>query len=327
MTSDQFPRVDILLSTFNGAAYLPELLASLAAQDHPDLGLLVRDDGSTDGTVALLQAFAAAHPRLRVQLFIGEGNLGPCRSFLSLMKRSRARYMACADQDDVWHQGKVSALVRALAEAEAQQGDAMPMLSHCDLRVVNQLGTPIAPSFWAFSDLSPRRNRLSDLLVVNTVTGCAMVFNRAARDLAVSVSMPVYMHDRWLALICALAGRIVVVDEALIDYRQHGGNVVGAQHRRLWPLLTARLRRLLETSPAATVPASDTVRQDARYHLARFAEALLQLDLDWHALSGQRHLLEDVARLPEQSRLRRWVFLLSRGLWARPLLKNYALFF
>jgi glycosyltransferase involved in cell wall biosynthesis len=327
MTMPEWPRVDILLSTYNGVVYLPELLVSLVAQDYPNLSVLVRDDGSSDDTVALLQTFAAAHPRLQVQLFVGEGNLGPARSFLALMQRSQATYMACADQDDVWHAGKVSALVRALAHAEGEHGASVPMLAHCDLRVVDKGGALIAPSFWAFSELVPDRNRLRDLLVANTVTGCAMLVNRAARDHAVSVSMLIYMHDHWLALICALAGRIVVVDAPLLDYRQHGGNVVGANNHRWWSLVVGRLRRLrMAAVPAAGLPLQGG-RQDARYHLARFAEALLQLDLDWRSLTSQRRLLEDLVCLPASGRLRRWIFLLSRGLWSRPLIKNYAIFF
>lgn len=327
MTTPIWPRVDILLSTYNGGRYLPELLASLAMQDYPNLGVLVRDDGSCDDTIALLHAFVAAHPHLHVQLFLGEGNLGPARSFLELMKRSQATYFACADQDDVWHAGKVSSLVRALVEAETLQRGPVPMLAHCDLRVVDQGGGLIASSFWAFSELFPHRNRLRDLLVANTVTGCSMLVNRSARDLAVSVSASIYMHDRWLALICALAGRIVVVDEPLVDYRQHGGNVVGARSGRWWPLVVGRLRRLWVSGTPAAAPSLGTVKHDARYHLARFAEALLQLDLDWLSLPDQRRLLEGVACLPAMGCLRRWIFLLSRGLWVRPLLKNYALFF
>ena len=55
-------RIDILLSTYNGADYLNEQLASIAAQDIDEWRLMIRDDGSTDNSVAIIKKFALDHP-------------------------------------------------------------------------------------------------------------------------------------------------------------------------------------------------------------------------------------------------------------------------
>ena len=55
--------VDILLATYNGARYLPELLASLEAQTFRDWRLIVRDDGSSDGSLTLVEDWTAAAGR------------------------------------------------------------------------------------------------------------------------------------------------------------------------------------------------------------------------------------------------------------------------
>ena len=58
--------VQILLSTYNGEKYLRPLLDSVLAQDYPGIEFLVRDDGSCDGTVAILQEYADAHPTMTI---------------------------------------------------------------------------------------------------------------------------------------------------------------------------------------------------------------------------------------------------------------------
>ena len=99
--------VQVLLSTYNGEAYLKPQMESLLSQDHGRVRILVRDDGSTDGTVALLREYQAAHPEIEVVL---GANIGFAQSFLQLLTLSspEADYLAFCDQDDVWKPGKVS---------------------------------------------------------------------------------------------------------------------------------------------------------------------------------------------------------------------------
>ena len=106
--------VEVLLSTFNGVKYLPQLLDSIWAQEYPDVQLTIRDDGSTDGTLALLRR--SLSDRADVTVTAG-ANLGAGNSFLTLLRKASpsASYVAFCDQDDVWLPGKLSAAVSALA--------------------------------------------------------------------------------------------------------------------------------------------------------------------------------------------------------------------
>ncbi|MBM0744657.1 glycosyltransferase [Phormidium sp. CLA17] len=79
-----FPKVNILLSTFNGMEFLGEQLDSLQAQDYPNIFIYIRDDGSTDGTVAFLQTYQKQFSN--VDLTLGE-NVGYKRSFFELTLR------------------------------------------------------------------------------------------------------------------------------------------------------------------------------------------------------------------------------------------------
>ncbi|MEL6220578.1 MAG: glycosyltransferase, partial [Pseudomonadota bacterium] len=80
--------IDILLATYNGEAGLPAQLASLEAQSHTAWRLIARDDGSTDGTVPLLRAFAEKHPGQVEVVQDTLGNLRTLRNFATLLSRS-----------------------------------------------------------------------------------------------------------------------------------------------------------------------------------------------------------------------------------------------
>jgi glycosyltransferase involved in cell wall biosynthesis len=212
------PSVCVLLSTYNGEAFLEPQLESLRAQTGVEVGLHVRDDGSTDDTLAVLARYAGTWPGLdRLQT---GANLGPARSFLELLRSAPdADYYAFCDQDDVWLPGKLARAVEALSD------DRGPALYCSNVTCVAD-------------DLSvlgvPRENgdtRLQHLLFENIAYGCTTVMNRAARALIVErpPEQGVVMHDWWCALVVAALGRIHYDPQPQILYRQHGGNSVGAQ--------------------------------------------------------------------------------------------------
>src|SRR5690242_5828721 len=105
--------VVILLSSYNGERFLREQLDSLLQQTHGNTRILVRDDGSTDGTRAILDAYAGRHGN--IQGAYGD-NLGHVRSFFWLLDHAPAdaAYLCFSDQDDVWEADKVARGVRAL---------------------------------------------------------------------------------------------------------------------------------------------------------------------------------------------------------------------
>ncbi len=239
------PSIDILLATYNGARFLPELLSSLDSQAGVDFRVLVRDDGSTDGTPAILDQWAARHPdRVRI-LPTDVPTRSAAGNFGRLMQACDADYVLFADQDDIWRPNKVARTLAALQAAEEEAGGrSRPALVFCDLALVDADGCPLHASFRTFQGMDVAAGlRLERLLLNNLVTGCAMGVNRAALSACGPLPDKVVMHDWWLALTCAGLGTIRAMPDCLIDYRQHGGNVVGA--KRSDPLDTLpRLARL-----------------------------------------------------------------------------------
>jgi len=222
------PIIEVLLATYNGEAFLREQVASILAQRDVTLRILARDDGSCDRTVDLLKELAAHNPAVMTVLEgapTGQAKL----NFLTLMRASSATYVSLSDQDDVWLPNKLSQSIAAMKVLEAQHGKQTPLLVFSDLRVVDRDLKELFPSFWKRESIDPEAiHSLNRMLVQNVVTGCTALMNRALLVLALDMPPEVPMHDRWITLLASSAGHAAYVPSPTVLYRQHGGNVVGA---------------------------------------------------------------------------------------------------
>jgi glycosyltransferase involved in cell wall biosynthesis len=233
--------IDVLLATYNGAEFLEEQLKSIVSQTFQSWRVIARDDGSVDATMDILERYAKGFPE-KIKIVRDGFHLGARGSFSALMKLSEAPYIAFCDQDDIWLPEKLAVLVSAVKQQEAIAGNEVAVLVHSDLEVVDKKMNRIAASFWAYQGIQPERNKLGQLVLENTVTGCAMLFNRALLGRCDEVPEAAYMHDYWLTLIAAALGRIVFVRESLVRYRQHGNNTLGAVKLSNWISLSDGIR-------------------------------------------------------------------------------------
>lgn len=221
--------ITVLLAAYQGEKYLPELLASLAGQDDPAYRVLMQDDGSIDGTPAILADKAAADDRFSLAACQGT-HLGAVGNFLSLMAQDDAPYSALCDQDDVWAKQRLSRCRAAMEAAEARWGCDVPLLVHSDCAVTDAEGSVLHHSFFAHQGWDPAATDLRRLLVQNNATGCTMLMNAALRNLVVRHARAdeMFMHDWFIAMTASAFGHVAIVNEPLVRYRQHGKNVMGA---------------------------------------------------------------------------------------------------
>lgn len=225
------PMVRVLLASYNGANYIRQMIDSLLAQDYEELQIILSDDCSSDGTDAILAEYAAAYPDKVVHYCSGQRFACAQSHFMHLLSRfSDAPYIMFCDQDDIWHSDKVRLTLEEMLRCENDTN--MPVLVHTDLRVVDKELNEISPSFCAHSGLEGSRLKLNRLLVQNVVTGCTVMINRSLAEIAchVDASRDMMMHDWWLALLAAACGKVCFLNQATIDYRQHGANAVGAKN-------------------------------------------------------------------------------------------------
>lgn len=211
-------KILVIMPTYNGEKYLSEQLESIWHQKGVELSVLVRDDGSTDGTKALLDRYQSEG---KLTWYTG-GHLNVAKGVFDLMKKATqydVDYISFADQDDVWDADKLLVAVQSLDTVDAR----VPALYYCGQRLVDGELNPIADHI-----LNDKRT-LTTRFVLSDFAGCTGVFNKALLNEVVTFE-PDYMlmHDTWILKVClCLGGKVFVDPQPHMQYRQHGGNTVG----------------------------------------------------------------------------------------------------
>lgn len=309
--------VTVLLCTYNGAAYVRAQLQSILDQTVQDLHVVVSDDGSTDETLSIVEAMAAAHPG-RITILRQNPPTGSAqRHFLKLLvERSydMADYIMLSDQDDVWLPKKVEKTLARMQADEAAcraAGEAnASILVHCDSRIVDRALREIAPSFVTYQKMTPSRCQLRQLLVQNNVVGGALMMNRALAERITEIPAHCVMHDQWIALVASAFGHIDFVPESLYLYRQHGDNVLGAgKGSRIMEILG---RFGIGRKDGKTKAEMDAHSQNVYREMFLQAECFRSC-FDAELSARQKHLLDEFTAIPKRNRLGKICTILRYG--------------
>lgn len=216
----------ILLATYNGELFLREQLDSLLAQTCNNWDLYVHDDGSKDGTVAILEEYEKKYSNIH---FIDAPSTGNARdNFFLLMDAVDADYYFFCDQDDVWFNNKVETELAVLKQQENKTPDK-PIVVYTNLKVVDEKLNVIDDSFWDFSAIHPEFLSNFDTYAYAVATGCTMCFNRKAKEVGMKGRETAIMHDCWTLLSTVANGGIAIpLRTPTMLYRQHSHNSIGA---------------------------------------------------------------------------------------------------
>ena len=245
MASGTVADVDIVLATYDGAAFLEAQLDSIHAQTHKNWRLVVRDDRSTDKTPEIIEAFRARHPEKVVILEDEAGNLGLIQKFSRLMEHASAGYVAFCDQDDVWKPEKLELSLQKMRALESEHGADKPLLVFTDLTVVDQDLRIIHPSFWRYQGVRPDQcNALGKVLFQSVVTGCTALMNRLLVEKSVPIPGGAVVRDWWVALVAAAFGVAGQPAESDRSVPRAWENLIGAKAAHLFNL-PARVYRQL----------------------------------------------------------------------------------
>lgn len=289
--------IAVVMATYNGARYLEEQLDSLWRQTRQDFELVIRDDGSSDGTTEILRQAAALRPN-RIRLISDDlGRLGPKSSFAVLLQQTHARWIAFCDQDDYWLPSKLARQVTKLEELEAVHSQATPLLCCSDAAVTDAQLRIAAPSYFSKHNISVADGRdlaLPRLLFRNYAIGATTMINAALAARCRPMPEEAIMHDWWCALVACISGRSVVLPDALIQYRQHGDNAVGSVRRAL-PRTSAQFLEYVRLAQSNT---ARCVRQAQALHRLSTASP-------FPVATSVSKVLDDYASFPSQSRFER----------------------
>jgi glycosyltransferase involved in cell wall biosynthesis len=296
-------KVSIALATYNGARFIDEQLASLAAQTRLPDELVVCDDGSSDDTVAHVQRFAAAAP-FEVRLSVNERNLGFSGNFQRALSLCTGDAILICDQDDIWYPHKIE---RALAALDADPAAALVVN---DEHLMDGEGRKMNATFLG----NIRKLGYPDTY---HCAGCCTAMRRPLLDLALPLGAPIN-YDLWISNLANYLGLKRVIEEPLQLYRRHDENVTetvfaqegastwrlfrayqGADPRPEWRVQVAALgayaRRIEEQRAQAEALAGP----------AAVAEALQRIGAEIERLNRRMALLEKprAARLPSVLKL------------------------
>jgi glycosyltransferase involved in cell wall biosynthesis len=298
--------VAISMATFNPVPELFERqVESLRAQTHEHWVCVLSDDASNPSSFDQVERIVGNDERFRI--LRSTTRRGFYRNFEHALMNtpSDAEFVAFADQDDVWHPDKLRSLLTAIRRADA-------MLAYSDMNIVAPDGTLIASSYWA-----DRRNNYTDLgslILVNTVSGTASLFRRELLDDALPFPPEVgrQFHDHWMACIALGLGEIVFVDRPLLDYVQHGGNVVGRHEPSAGDFrggLVYAMRRFV-SNPRLRL--RNTVTRASGYYTdelipRQFLARTLEERLAGRLVADKRRIVRRIARMGSSPRSLLWL--------------------
>lgn len=228
--------VCVLMSTYNGEAFVKEQIDSVLEQKDVNVLLLVRDDGSGDSTISILEAYEREGC---LQYMRDQENLGPACSFMKLLYNSPdADYYAFADQDDIWLSEKLIQGIKML-------GDTGSPCLYCSNQMIYQKGEVRGMRIAEKPNLG-----LVNAICANTISGCTMIINKALRDLLIDERhrpsdecLKKRMHDTWIIAVAEAVGSVIYDHRSFIHYRIHESNTVGLKSTKL-----DRLKSVLKDS-------------------------------------------------------------------------------
>lgn len=222
-------RISVCMATYNGEKFIKEQLESILCQLGENDEVIISDDGSTDNTKYIIEAFKDK----RIKFFKNSGPKGVVHNFENALNKSSGDYIFLSDQDDVWNKGKVDKVVYELQKCDLVLTDAY---------VVDSVGSIIHKSFF---ELNRSRKGFFKNIIKNSYLGCAMAFNRKTLEACLPFPSKIPMHDWWIGLIAEKKYKVVHISDKLINHRRHSNNTSFSGENSEYSFLTKLKFRLL----------------------------------------------------------------------------------
>ncbi len=214
----------ILVATYNGEKYIVEQLKSLLSQTYRPLKIIIADDCSKDSTVELIMDFCNRYDSEKcINIETNKYNKGVIVNFIDLLSKvNENEYVFFCDQDDYWRPDKVEIMMNRMMKLEADK--KMPYLICHNYNIADKDNNIYDNSRIEWTDFNA-------LAYNPQIPGCCMMVNYDLVKILDFENIDILMHDWYISLMAAMSGRIEVIDECLINYRQHEDNVLGYRNR------------------------------------------------------------------------------------------------
>lgn len=227
--------VAVILSSYNGEKYIRQQIDSVLSQTYSDFIFFIRDDGSIDGTVDIVESYADR------RIYFERGcNLGIIGSFSILLKKALdygCEYVFICDQDDIWYGNKLELFLNVFVNKDK------PLLVFSDFASIDEKGDLIDSSYIRSSRvrIPLDGNYFPKVLAQPYIFGCACAINRQLLELIFPLPDGIEMYDSWISLSAALIGEIYFLDIISISHRFHCSNATGRLNQ---DSVLSRMKRL-----------------------------------------------------------------------------------
>ena len=224
--------VAVVMSTYNGERFIGEQLNSILKQTYRNFKIVIRDDGSTDRTVAIIKKYQEKYKN--IELHTGK-NLGFVKSFFELLSLTEADYYSYADQDDVWMENKIELAVNSLNEMDPTK----PALVFGNSDYYDENMNFIGPGE------KNKKYSFTQALFSCVAQGMTMTINKKTRDTIIH-EMPksCFFHDWWTYLVCIGLGNVAYNNVTTVKYRRRKENAT-SEGQGYISLLKWRVKNLL----------------------------------------------------------------------------------
>ena len=198
--------ISVCIATYNGERFIQEQIDSILRQLSSDDEIIVSDDGSTDGTISIINSIDDK----RIRVIEGPRKQSPTSNFECALKASKGDYIFMSDQDDVWKPNKVKICMEWLQRYDCVVSDA---------EVTDSSLNPLYPSLYAIMQV--RQGRIYNTIWKNGYTGCCMAFRRNVLESSLPFPKDIPMHDIWIGNVAAYKYNVKFIPDTLIYFRRH----------------------------------------------------------------------------------------------------------
>jgi glycosyltransferase, family 2 len=218
------PKLCILLASYNGEKYIGDQLDSIINQTYKNWELIIRDDGSKDETMIILNKYEKKDERIKI-LRDDKGNLGFLKNFEELLFNAKEEFVLFSDQDDFWLKNKLEKFVEKIKVLD-EKVLSKPLLIHCNSLVCNNKLEIIKEEF--IDSKIAKKTNSNIYFFEYIVQGSTSMVNKKMIKESLPFLKSVTLHDRYFHLLSQFFGTRVFIDESLVKYRQHERNEIGA---------------------------------------------------------------------------------------------------
>ena len=205
--------ISVVLAAYKGEKYIAEQVCSILSQLGDNDELIVSDDYPQGETRSALNGIIENDSRVR---YIHGRSQGLIKNFEHAINNAKGDFIFLSDQDDVWLEGKVEAVMNEFEKgADVVMHDAL--ITDGDLNPTGER---------AFVLNSAGKGILKNILK-NSYQGSCMAFRKEMKEYILPFPDKIPMHDQWIGLRGEKYGNVHLIDHPYILYRRHSENVSG----------------------------------------------------------------------------------------------------